>query len=549
MKNIAWRFFVVVLAWSLFSTTARANVYATDIKFDGSRTLVTSNAGGNLNISYILNEQATRGVTITISTNAKVVQTISVASGANGTFRGTNLVRWNGDDTNGISVTPGPYTVSITAAATGYANWTQISRDTNDVGNYVYLPRGVAVDNNSNSLYYGRVFIGSAGTGPSSATTPGDSVTILKLNADGTFADDGPDGNGGFDGIFDDGNGDVPQKLRVGDDDRLYMMDTVDHGEVVAFDMALTTNQVVLTKDNYTANPFYLNQSIPNGNGWFSMDVTDTATTNGRVWLGQIDPGGAGVWNWHLIDGAVDTNDDVGTQAVAVGPNLTQAASGGLMVDSNFDIFVSQNLTTANATDAASMEFPMWSGEVLSNSATWTVGPGDPSFLGISDTTIDSRTNPKYVACAVGTNGVRILDALTGSTIVPNLDRTNQYFATSWDNVGNLYAVTGTAHTLRVFSPPGTNQATTIAAIQVGEAPPAPPSPIGIIFNKTTVTVTFGASAPNTVSNFALASSPTINGSYQIVTNATGSQLSQGFFGFTISTNGPKQFYEIFRKP
>jgi hypothetical protein len=553
MKNIVWRFCVVVLAWSLFTATARANVYATDIKFDGTRTLVTSNAGGNLNISYILNEPATLGVTISISSNSKVVRTISVPSGVSGTLRGGNLVRWNGDDANGISVTPGAYTVSITASASGHTNWTQISRDTNDPGNYVFLPRGVAVDNNSNSLYYGRVFIGSAGTGPSPGTTPGDNDIILKLNADGTFADDGPDGNGGFSGILDDGQGDVPQKLRVGDDDRLYMMDVTSFGEVVAFDMALTTNQVVLTQNNYTDNPFYLNGTIPNGLGWFSMDVTDTATTNGRVWLGEIDPGGAGIWNWRLINGAADTNDDSGTQAVAVGGNLSVAASGGLMVDTNFDIYVSQNLTAADATNAACMEFPMWTGVSLTKSAAWTAGAGDSTFLGVYDTTIDSRANPKYVACAMNsqpsTNGVRILDALTGSKIVPNLDPTNQYFATGWDNVGNLYAVTGSAHLLRVFSPPGTNQATTVAAIQVGEAPPAPPAPIGIIFNKTTVTVTFGAAAPNILSNFSLASAPVINGTYQIVTNAVGSQIDQGFFGFTAPTNGAKQFYEILRNP
>ncbi len=343
MKNIVWRFCVFVLAWSLLTVSARANVYATDIKFDGSRTLVTSNAGGNLNISYILNEPATRGVTISISSNTSVVRTISVAAGASGTLQGANLVRWNGDNASEISVTPGLYTVSITASAAGYTNWTQISRDT-DAGNHVYDPQGVAVDNNSNSLYYGRVFIGSAATGPNSATTPGDSVTILKLNADGTFADDGPDGTGGFDGIFVDGNADVPQKLRVGEDDRLYMMDTTSLGEVVAFDMALTTNQVVLNQNNYDGNPFY---GTISEKGWFSMDVTDTTTTNGRIWLGDFDTNSAGVWNWHLTNGIADTNDDSGTQAVVVGGNLSVAASGGLMVDKAFDIYVGQNLKYA----------------------------------------------------------------------------------------------------------------------------------------------------------------------------------------------------------
>jgi hypothetical protein len=553
MKNIVWRLCVFVLGFSFFTATARANVYATDIKFDGSRSLVTSNAGGNLNISYVLNEPATLGVTINISSNANVVRTISVATGANGTLRGANLVRWNGEDANGIFVPGGFYTVGITASAAGYTNWTQISQDAN-TNYHVYTPRGVAVDNNSNSLYYGRIFIGSAATGPDAAAVPGDNVTILKLNGDGSIPDDGPDGNGGFAGIFDDGQADVPQKLRVGDDDRLYMMDITSFGEVVAFDMALTTNQVVFDQDNYLDNPYYGTLTQGGGSGWFSMDVTDTTTTNGRVWLGDLDANGAGVWNWHLINGAADTNDDVGTQAVVAGGSLTVAASGGLMVDANFDIYIGQYLTDLGDPNAACMDFLDWNGVPLTNSTAWTAGGGDNKFIGVYDATIDSRGNPKYVACAMNsgpvTNGIRILNALTGATIDANLDPTNQYFATAWDNAGNLYGVTGTAHLLRVFSPPsGTNHATTVAQIQVGEAPPAPPAPIGITYNRTNVLVTFGAAAPNTVTNFSLASASVINGAYQIVTNAVGALLSPGVFGFTAPTNGPKQFYEIIRNP
>jgi len=33
----------------------------------------------------------------------------------------------------------------------------------------------------------------------------------------------------------------------------------------------------------------------------------------------------------------------------------------------------------------------------------------------------------------------------------------------AWDNVGNLYALDGTAEVWRAYSPPGTNQATTVA--------------------------------------------------------------------------------------
>jgi hypothetical protein len=557
MKNILWRLSILVLTCHFLTATARANVYATDIKFNGSRTALTTNAAANLEISYILNEPATLGTAINITSGTNLIRTISVASSADGTLQGSNVVRWDGNDSKGNPVALGNYLVTITASASGHTNWAQISRDTN-AANYVFDPRGVAVNNNSNSLYYGRVFIGSAGTGPHYTNTPGDNDTILKLKADGTFADDGPDGNGGFTGIYDDGSSDVPQKLRVADDDRLYMMDLTSSGEVVAFDMALTTNQVVLNETNYNANPFY--GTLTSGTGWFSMDVTEASTTNGLIWLGEWDTGGAGVWNWHLTNGVADTNDQTGNWVVEVGGSLGLAASGGLMVDTNFDIFLGQYLIDAGDTNSACMDFTNWNGgkalggSPVTNSTLWSAGGGDNKFLGVYDTTIDSRQRPKYVACALNGgpvtngNGIRILNATNGATDLANLDPTNQYYATAWDNVGNLYAVTGSAHLLRVFSPPsGTNQATTVAAIQVVQGPPAPPAPISIAFNHTNVTVTFGVSSTNTSTNFALASAPVISGPYQIATNAIFAEINSILFSFTVPTNGPMQFYEILR--
>ncbi|HUD49710.1 MAG TPA: hypothetical protein VMR33_22980 [Candidatus Baltobacteraceae bacterium] len=547
MKTMIWRFFALMLASALLTATARANVYATDIKFNGTRSLITTNAAGSLTISYILNEPATSGAAINITSGTNLIRTISVGPGTNGTWRGANLMRWDGYDANTNPVPVGNYVISITASAAGYTDWTQISLDANPA-NYTYDPRGVAVDNNSNSLFYGRVFIGNAGTGPNPATTPGDNDTILKLNADGTFADDGPDGNGGFDGIFDDGLSDVPQKLRVAEDDRLYMMDLTSFGEVVAFDMALSTNQVVLDENNYINNPYY--GILTGGSGWFSMDVTDAATTNGLVWLGEIDAGGAGVWNWHLISGQADTNDETGNWAVAVGGSLSVAASGGLMVDTNLDIFVGQNLAAAAETNAACMDFTNWNrgmafnGSAVTNSTAWTAGGGDSTFLGVYDTTIDSRQRPRYAACALNgnpvTNGIRILNALTGATSVANLDPTNQYYATAWDNAGNLYAVTGSAHLLRVYSPPsGANQATTAAAIQIVAGV------VSITDNHTSVTVTLVASETNTAADFSFVSAPVINGPFQTVSNAVVTQPKPYLFEFTAPVNGPEQFYEI----
>jgi hypothetical protein len=547
MNSIKEKFFVLVLAGPLLASSARANISVTDVKFNGSEPLAIAAGFTAINITYVLNEPAALGVTINIVSGTNLVRTLTPAPGAPGALFGVNSVGWDGNDSSGFPAPSGSYVISVTAAANGHTNWTQISEDTN-AGNYVYDPRGLAVNNNTNSLYYGRVFLGNAGTGPNHLTVPGDQITILKLNADGTFADEGPDGNGGY-SMIDLGDSSVPQKMRVGQDDRLYMMDLSGYSQLVAFDMLLSTNEIVLSPNNYTGNPYWENGSLPSGTGWFSMDVTDANTTNGLIWLGQFDESGAGVWNWHLTNGVADPATNNGNQAIAVGGSLGVAASGGLMVDTNFDIFVGQYLTDTGDTNADCMVFTNWNhalsygGEAVSNGAAWSAGGSDNTFLGVNDTTIDSRQQPKYVACALNggpDGGVRILDAATGAVVVTNLDATNQYYVTAWDNVGNLYAASGTSHLLRVFSPPGpTNQATLSGSLQVESAITS------IKLSGTNLTIDFIASRGDSPGQFSLQSCATVNGNFVTIPGAVPTQISDGFFTVSTTATAFIQFYRI----
>ncbi len=412
---------------------------------------------------------------------------------------------------------------------------------------------------NSNSLYYGRVFVANAheSTANPPSTLPGDQDTILKLNADGSFASDGPDGNGGYP-MVDLGDYGVPQKLRVGEDDRLYMMD-FDSQQLAAFDMLLSTNEIVLNLNNYEYNPFYLNGSLDTSE-WFSLDVTGASTTNGLIWLGAMQAEGAGtnvagIWNWNLINGVADPTNDTGNSVVEVGGSLGVGASGGFMVDTNFDIFVGQYLTDAGDTNAACLEFPHWNngrsygGQPVSNGVAWSAGDTNNSFLGVFDTTIDSRQHPNYVACALdgGTNigpvtaGIRILDAQTGAVLVTNLDATNQYYATAWDNVGNLYAASATSHLLRVFSPPVvTNQASVSGELQIV------PAITSVTLHGTTLTIYFIGTASDQVSQIGLQSCPTVNGQFVDVNSGVTVQLiSPGYFQLTTTVSAPIQFYRI----
>jgi FlgD Ig-like domain len=537
---------VLVLAAPLLAPNASANIYVTDLRFNGTEPLAIAAGFSTINITYVLNEPATVGVTINIASGTNLVRTLTAAPGVQGALFGRNSVPWDGNDSTGLPAPSGGYVISVTAAADGHTNWTQISQDTN-AGNYVFDPRGLAVNNNSNSLYYGRVFLGNAGTGPRSATVPGDQITILKLNADGSFADEGTNGNGGYT-MTDLGDNSVPQKMRVGADDRLYMMDLSSYSQLVAFDMLLSTNEIVLNPDNYLENPFWAN-SLSLGVGWFSMDVTDANTTNGLIWLGQWDSDGAGIWNWHLTNGVADPTNDIGNWAVAVGGSLSVAASGGLMVDNNYDIFVGQYLTDLGDPSPECMVFTNWNdglsygGEPVTNGAAWSVGGGDNTFLGVYDTTIDSRQQPNYVACALNggpAGGIRILNAATGAVVVTNLDATNQYYVTAWDNVGNLYAASGTSHLLRVFSPPGsTNQATLNGAIQIESAITS------ITLNGNNLVIDFVASRGDSPSQFTLQSCATVNGSFVNVPGAVPTQIGPGVFTVSTTPTASVQFYRI----
>src|SRR5581483_831478 len=98
----------------------------------------------------------------------------------------------------------------------------------------------------------------------------------------------------------------------------------------------------------------------------------------------------------------------------------------------------------------------------------------DDTFRDVIDTTIDSRQNPTFVACAMSgpnVSGIRLLHASDGSTAVDNLDSAHTYYATAWDDVGNLYAASGSLHAWRVWSPPGGGNTATLigpAVVQVG---------------------------------------------------------------------------------
>jgi hypothetical protein len=455
------------------ASDARANVYATNIRLNNGTTNVALPFGGSVRISYILNEPATAGVAISVKSGSSLLRTITLTNGNAGTLRGTNAVVWDGEDSNGNTVSGATFSINITASSTGHGGWTQISDDTVP-GAYVFEPTGIAVNKNTNSFYYGRVFVANGLEGPNPGSSPGDRLGIQKLNADASPAEESIFSSGGWAWS---GNYLSPWKIQVSDDDKIYINDFTADGVVLSFDQKISSNslQVVLSTNNY-----------PNGSVHLSGPFITGAGTNTQVWMADTNySGGVGIRRWNVItNGALATND-LGTTIVAAIPGSDLSlAPFDVAVDWSNRIFTIQSVIADGNAANRVLKFRAYneSGTPETN-ADWAIGSADNSMEGAYGIAVDPTG--AYVAVAFLGNGLpgtstaggaaRVFAATNGASVAiltPGGD--HDHTGVAWDNVGNLYTLDELAGVWRVYSPPGTNQATTVA-LQTIVAPPGPP--------------------------------------------------------------------------
>lgn len=447
-----------LLAWI---SSLHANVYATDIQLNGSSQAGVLVPGGSLVISYILNDNAS-SVFVQIRSGTNVVKTFASTGGDAGTNLGLNTITWDGAWDTGSNDFNGTYSVSITAASQGYEQWTNITDD--GPGFKVSNPRGVDVNRNTNSPYYGRVFV--------SGDIP--EFGIYKYNPDGSPADEGGFSTGGLPwGMYTAFPDYSPWKIAVAPSDEVYVNDFSGYGLVYGFDETISPQSIIdaITPTNY---PYW----DPELSGLY---VTGNAT-NEQLWMGDFNPQqSSGVLRWQLTaNGTVATND-TGTVIAPAGTNALSSGVWDLAVDANSNLYVLQLLT--NNAGAALISFPPYEGSPETN-ASWATAPG---------TLIDAygvAVNPAATLVAVAVRGLGdeedadsssnldLYYAATGQFLT-NLDETggDRYTDVAWDNAGNLYALDTTLDVWRAYSPPGTNQATTVAYPFIQEYPAlAPPA-------------------------------------------------------------------------
>jgi hypothetical protein len=519
----------IALALASLTWSAHANVYATNIKVNGSTNSPTVFAGNDVTISYILNEPASAGVTINILSGSTVIRSIAVAAANPGTLRGANTVTWNGKNNAGNPVAAGDYSCSITAASTGYTVWTKTTSDSNR-GNQVWQPWGLAVNQNTNSFYYGRVFVANSYPGLTTTNTA-DLLGFQKLNADGSPADEGVYSSGGY--PWNGSYSESPFRIKVGADDRFYAEDWSGNGVVMSWDQEITTNSMLNVMTDY---------NNPGGNlGGFT--VTGTGA-NRQLWMADNTTGGYGLIRWDMqADGTLAAGDQ-GSQVMQVG-----SATG--LDDSAFDVAVDRNgkiyVTVEPSSDTYMiMRFPAYAGTPLAT-ADWKAdntsygdGNGDNDFA--------IAVNPAATYAAVSlndSNALLILNADTGATIT-NISVGSPAHAVAWDNVGNAYIafdVNGAESLWQAWSPPGANQATTPALEAIHVV--ALPQITSITRSGNSVTIHFTGAATDPASAFVLLSGAAVSG----ITNNSGATItgSGGAYQAALSTSASAQFYRVQR--
>jgi len=537
---------------------AVAHVYPTNLKINDGFTNVSVTAGSSVRISYILNEPASGGVLIKILDGTNAVRTISLTNGSPGTFRGTNTVIWDGTSAGSSTVPAGVYGVTVTAASHGYSGWTQTSDDNAD-GSAVWQGRGLAVDQNTNSPFYGRIFVANAQANSLGLTNwLGYQVGILKCNADGSYADEGGLSTGDYPWAGDTYS---PWHLAVSRNDQVYVDDLTTNGQVIRWDAAISTN---------TQTPVLRPDNWPNLNVSLSGPALSTAGTNTFLWMADANLAGGltigtGILRYTLLPNGTCATNDTGITAVAIGGSLT-GNPVDVAVDGAGNIYTIQDIAEPGDPNNRVFRFaPFTTPDTNSppfTNAVWEVGATNDTMAGAAGIAVDPTGTYLAVAftgLSTGINGCTQILYATNGAVVTNLDLGVTISAVSdhedrdcaWDAVGNVYYIDNFLGVWRAVSPPGTNQATTVALASIhvtGTVASVPPQITKISVVGGLVVIDFSAGTNDTAGTFTVQAAANVTGAYSTVNGAKVTEVGPGQFKATLTASASIQYFRISRQ-
>lgn len=444
------RAWLATLALATAAVTSQAVPYASGIKLEAGV------------LTFILNENADSVKVIAGAT------THDLGALSKGTIS-TNLAL------------SGAFRIEVRRSAPG--GWAQTSEDTNTKVKF-NSPRGVAVNRNPASPYFGRVYIANSAAGTTGGRSVGDGIYVLNADQSDPLGQGDTALTGGAN--FATGTTSSPYRVTVGEDDNLYICDWSDStGNLIVTDpnVAAGTAQFVLkplastTAPGNAATPVGLDNthgsiaaavvkgSLAQGNLTVFVIDEDLQTDKESTGLTELN----GLWRFDVgagpLPSTVDSSGLISIPSVAFVSqtmDLAQGPNGYFYVTDRRSAGAQNGLQVVDATDPD----PFARIKFISLDESMSLG-GTSDFFADAGA-VDVSADGKWLAVyRYGNNEVVVtplnegIPDLAKRVIVPAFGTTAAGRDIAFDAAGNLHIVSSGFALYRAFSPGGTTVATT----------------------------------------------------------------------------------------
>jgi hypothetical protein len=458
---------VAVAASCALTAVLQASPYASAV----------ANNGGT--VSFILNESADDVKVIfgttTNNLGALAAGSHSFALGATDPVK-VQVAKVAGAGWKTPSGTNHTHSVGTNSLVSPWAGRLWISDSNNPLTRYP-TPRGIAVNRNPASPYFGRVYVANSTTGTTAGRTVGRG--LFMMNADLSDSPSGFGDNGQPSGVF-AVSASSPYQMSLGADDHLYVADFSDaNGNVYRVDPNLTAAEAVF---DYTGGPSTI---LPPTNHGSIKRVRTTGTLSGgdlkvytmdEDFTNSIPPHLAtqrgSILRYDINSGPL-TNQNLPVLLATPTPSWVVTGFQDFDIGTNGYIYAIQNRSVGVepgifVIDAAT------GAQIANTRAIWREMSGNSTNVDIMVNIGYVAVSPdcKYLAVALLpagqpfgsdvwilplTNGIPDL----GNRMILDAGNINQMRGVDFDAAGNIYTISSGDAQLRVWSPGGATIITT----------------------------------------------------------------------------------------
>ncbi len=340
----------------------------------------------------------------------------------------------------------------IKVLGTGLTDWTQISSDTDNTSKY-YLPRGVAVNRNSASPNFGRIYTSNATAGTTgSGRAVGDGLYVMTADQGDVTGQGNTAYTGGIDWVG--GGSSSPFRLTVAPDDRVFIADWSDgHSGVwtAAPDLSGTFNELLDNTGRATSGLVAgLHGSIPavwvEGTGANTRMYTLDEDYNPGSTTGSVLRYDIGTTESGYNTPPVEETQDIVNVILNLRADLVRGADGSW--------WVAQYRSTETA---GAPSLTRW--ESGGQAPIYNSGADDNlPVLRQAYGNLDMHQELNLIAMgAIGGRGIYIIDVSdpTAPVLIDTVPQTGLVQDVAFDAAGNLYVVSNSTETLRIWSPGG----------------------------------------------------------------------------------------------